>query len=98
MIARLADTGLKLEIENKKQAGGNKLAGLSFVITGVFSKHSREELKELIETNGGKNVSGVSAKTNYLLAGDDCGPSKLEKADKLKIKIISEDEFLNMIQ
>lgn len=98
MIARLADAGLKLEIENKKNAGGNKLAGLSFVITGVFSKHSRDELKELIETNGGKNVSGVSAKTNYLLAGDDCGPSKLEKAEKLQIKIISEDEFLNMIQ
>ncbi len=98
MMTQLAEAGLKLEIDAKKYSGVNKLAGLSFVITGVFEKHSRDELKDMIEVNGGKNVSGVSAKTSYLLAGNDGGTSKLEKAEKLKIKIISEEEFLKMIE
>lgn len=69
----------------------------SFVISGVFEKHSREELKSLIESNGGKILSGISAKLSYLVAGDNMGPSKLEKATKLNIPIISEDELIALI-
>ena len=75
----------------------NKLEGLSFVVSGVFSNFSRDELKQVIEQHGGKNQSGVSAKTNYLLAGDEAGPSKLDKAKKLGIKTIGEKEFLKLI-
>jgi DNA ligase (NAD+) len=74
------------------------LAGLSIVISGTFSNHSRDELKELIEKNGGKNVSSISSKTHYLLAGENMGPAKLEKAQKLNVKIISEQEFEEMIK
>jgi DNA ligase (NAD+) len=76
----------------------DKLKGLSIVISGTFSKHSRDEYKKMIETNGGKNVGSVSAKTSYILAGDNMGPAKLEKAAKLGVKIINEDEFLKMIE
>jgi DNA ligase (NAD+) len=74
------------------------LAGFSFVISGVFSEFSREELQDKIKANGGKLVSSVSAKTDYLLAGDNMGPAKLEKATRLGVKIISEAEFLQMLQ
>ncbi len=74
-----------------------KLTGLSFVVSGVFSDFSRDEIKQLIEQHGGKNQSGVSAKTNYLLAGDEAGPSKLEKAKKLKVAVLSEKEFVKLI-
>ena len=67
------------------------------MISGVFAKYSRDELKNMIEMNGGKNVGSISAKTSYVLAGENMGPAKLEKAQKLGIKIISEDEFLTMI-
>ena len=75
----------------------NKLEGLSIVISGVFTKHSREEYKELIERHGGKNVSSISSKTSFILAGDNMGPSKKEKAQQLGIKLMNEDEFLALI-
>jgi DNA ligase (NAD+) len=68
------------------------------VISGVFSHHSREEYKALIEKNGGKNVGSISSKTSFILAGENMGPSKLEKAQKLGIKIINEDDFLKLIE
>ena len=75
----------------------DKLTGKTFVISGVFEKHSREELKTLIEENGGKILSGISAKLDYLVAGDNMGPSKLEKATKLNVPLINEDELINLI-
>lgn len=97
IIERLRKAGLKFKIEEKAQASSS-LAGLNFVISGSFSLHSRDELKALIEAHGGKNLATVSANTSYLLAGDKIGPSKLQKATKLGIKIISEEEFLKMIE
>ena len=76
----------------------DRLDGKSFVISGVFSRHSRDQYKEMIELNGGKNLSSISGKTDYVLAGDNMGPSKLEKASKLGIPIIDEDTFLEMIR
>lgn len=73
------------------------LAGKSIVISGVFERHSRDEYKALIERNGGKNVGSISSKTSFVLAGANMGPAKLEKANKLGIKIMSEDEFLSII-
>ena len=73
------------------------MAGLSFVISGTFADHSRDELKAMIEAHGGKNLAAVSSNTSYLLAGDKIGPSKLQKANKLGVKIISEQEFIAMI-
>ena len=75
----------------------NKLEGLSIVISGVFSKHSREEYKALIERHGGKNVGSISSKTSFILAGENMGPSKKEKAQQLGIKLMNEDEFLALI-
>lgn len=96
-IQRLKDHGVKMELEETGTLLSEHLAGKSFVISGVFIKHSRDQLKILIEQHGGKNVSSVSAKTDYLLAGENMGPSKLEKAEKLGITIISEEDFENMI-
>lgn len=87
----------KSNIDNSIEIISSKLSGLTFVISGVFDKYSRDELKQMIEENGGKNSGSISAKTNYVLAGDNMGPAKLEKAQKLKVQIISEDEFLGMI-
>ena len=81
----------------KKEKQSDALAGKTFVISGVFAKHSRDEIKEIIEANGGKIASGVSAKTSYLVAGDGMGPSKLEKAEKLGVTLLSEDEFLALL-
>lgn len=75
----------------------DKLSGQSIVISGVFTHHSRDEYKELIEKNGGKNVGSISSKTSFILAGDNMGPAKLEKAQKLGVRIVSEDEFLTLI-
>ncbi|MCQ4380065.1 NAD-dependent DNA ligase LigA, partial [Clostridioides difficile] len=69
----------------------------SIVISGTFTHHSRDEYKDLIEQHGGKNVGSISSKTSFILAGENMGPSKLEKADKLGIRIVSEDEFLALI-
>ena len=99
IIDKLKSKGLKFELsQDQIREKSDKLKGLSFVISGVFNKFSRDELKALIEVNGGKNSGSVSAKTNFLLAGESIGPAKLEKAKKLGIKIINEDEFITMIQ
>lgn len=97
IIDRLRRIGIHFEIEEQEDAS-DKLKGLTFVISGVFEKVSRNELKELIEKNGGKNTGSISAKTSYLVAGENMGPAKLEKAEKLDVKIISEDDFLSMIE
>lgn len=91
--------GLQFEASaNPVALNSDKLDGKSFIISGVFEKYSREELKELIETNGGKILSSISAKLNYLVAGDNMGPSKLEKAIKLQIPIISDEDLIKMLQ
>ncbi len=98
-VERLRGYGLQMEIgEQQKQAQSDKLAGQSIVISGVFQHHSRDEYKALIEQHGGKNVGSISNKTSFILAGDNMGPAKLEKAQKLGIRIMSEDEFLSLIQ
>jgi len=99
IIKRLREKGLKLELseaENTKVS--DKLAGKTFVVSGVFAKFSRDELKKAIEDNGGKNVGSISAKTDYVVAGENMGPSKLEKAQKLNVPIITEDDFIKMIE
>lgn len=98
LIDRLARAGLQLAMEKKEVVfEGDSLTDKTFVISGVFTQFSRDELKEKIKANGGKVVSSISGKLDYLLAGDKMGPSKLEKANKLKITIISEQDFLDMI-
>ena len=97
IIERLRSAGLKFEAEQKVLAS-QALEGMSIVISGSFELHSRDELKAMIEANGGKNLAAVSANTTYLLAGAKIGPAKLQKAQKLGIKIISEQEFLAMIE
>jgi DNA ligase (NAD+) len=96
-IEKLKTLGLQFVAEEKEvKLASEKLAGQSFIISGVFEKFSRDELKDLIEQNGGKILSSISAKLNYLVAGDNMGPAKLEKAQKLNIPIISDDELLAM--
>ncbi len=98
IINRLTEAGVQFEIPEEQWAGQtNKLSGQSFVISGVFERYSRDELKAIIEKNGGKNTGSVSGKTNYLLAGEDMGPSKRAKAEKLEVQIISESDFEKMI-
>lgn len=98
IIARLAAAGVRMEIDAPAQGqGSDRLAGRSFVISGVFTHHSRDEYKAMIEANGGKNVGSISSKTDYVLAGANMGPAKLEKASKLGIPIIDETTFLAMI-
>lgn len=97
-IEKLKSAGLQFEIEEKEVVlAGTGLAGKTFLISGVFADYSREELTALIESHGGKMLSGISAKLNYLVAGDKMGPSKLAKAEKLQVPIISESELLAMI-
>ncbi|MBL4654254.1 MAG: NAD-dependent DNA ligase LigA [Bacteroidia bacterium] len=97
VIKRLKDKGLTFKIADSELPSSDKLSGLSFVISGTFTDHSREELKKMIEDNGGKNVTSISKKLNYLLAGENMGPSKLKKVQDLDIKIISEKEFEEMV-
>ena len=99
IVNRLRNYGLQMEIGKSQEPGAENqvLAGQSIVISGTFAYHSREEYKEIIEAHGGKNVSGISAKTNFVLAGDNMGPSKREKAQQLGISLVSEEEFLAMI-
>jgi DNA ligase (NAD+) len=98
-VERLRGYGLQMEIgEQQKQAQSDKLAGQSIVISGVFQHHSRDEYKALIEQHGGKNVGSISNKTSFILAGDNMGPAKLEKAQKLGIRIMNEAEFLEVIK
>jgi len=98
LIERLKEKGLQMELDQTSIANrSEKLGGLSIIISGTFEKNSREDLKKMIEQNGGKNASSISGNTSYLLAGNNIGPSKLEKAKKLNIPIISENDFLKMI-
>ena len=97
-IEKLRERGLQLVTEEKEVSlQSEKLSGKSFIISGVFEKYSRDELKDIIEANGGKILSSISAKLNYLLAGDNMGPAKLEKATKLNVPIISDEELMGMI-
>ena len=99
VIEKLREAGVQLQMEELDMSEfTDKLAGKSIVISGVFTHHSRDEYKSLIEKNGGKNVGSISKKTSFILAGENMGPSKLEKAEKLGIPIVSEDEFLQMIE
>lgn len=96
IVERLRSFGL--QFQNQVQEGAtDRLAGLNFVISGTFVHHSRDQLKELIERHGGRNLSGVSSNVNYLLAGQNIGPAKLAKASKLGVKMINEDEFMRML-
>lgn len=98
IIKRLKEHGIQFEIIEKINPNAtDKLSGKTFVVSGVFEKFSRDDLKKAIEDNGGKVGSSISAKTDYLIAGDNMGPAKLEKANKLNISIISEDDFMNLI-
>jgi DNA ligase (NAD+) len=97
MIEKLKQHGLKLAIEEEVGIErSNKLDGKTFLVSGTFAM-SRDDLKKLIEVNGGRNIAGVSKNLNYLIAGDKMGPEKLKKATDLNIQIITEQEFLNMI-
>jgi DNA ligase (NAD+) len=99
IINRLRNFGVQLEISAEKLANQtNKLEGNIFVVSGVFHTVSRDELKKLIEDNGGKVSSSISSKTSFIIAGDNMGPSKREKAEKLQVSIISENNFLEMLQ
>lgn len=99
LIFRLKAVGLQFQISDLRLSlKTNRLAGLKFVISGTFARHSRDELKKMIDENGGKNIGSVSSAVDYILAGENMGPSKLEKAQKMNIKIISEEEFLTMIE
>ncbi len=97
IIAHLREAGLQFEAEERKQSS-SAFEGLNFVISGKFANHSRDELKALIEAHGGKNLAAVSGNVDYLVAGDNMGPAKLKKAEKLNIRIISEDEFTRMLE
>ena len=98
LIERLRGYGLQLALtDNELSLHSDKLAGQSVVISGVFAHHSRDEYKAMIEQHGGKNVGSISAKTSFVLAGANMGPAKLEKASKLGVKIVTEEEFLTMI-
>ena len=94
IVERLRAYGLQMALTGQQTATSDKLAGLSIVISGVFEHHSRDEYKAIIEQNGGKNVGSISGKTSFILAGENMGPSKLQKAEKLGIEIVNEDEFL----
>ncbi len=97
IVERLRAAGLQMESSYTAAATGDALAGKTFVISGVFARHSRDEYKAMIEANGGKNAGSISKKTDYVLAGENMGPAKLEKAKTLGIPIIDEDRFLAML-
>ena len=99
IVERLRACGLHFALSEEQTAQqSERLAGQTIVISGVFQRHSREEYKQLIERNGGKNTGSISAKTSFILAGDNMGPSKLEKARKLGVRTVGEEEFLQMIE
>lgn len=99
IVERLRGYELQMALsEEQMSSSSDKLAGKSIVISGVFAHHSRDEYKQIIEQNGGKNVGSISGKTSFILAGDNMGPAKLQKAEKLGIPIIDEDTFLKMIE
>ena len=98
LIGRLKAAGIKFRAEVAAENTEQFLKGLSFVISGTFSDHTREELRELIEKHGGRNAGSVSSKTDYLLAGEQPGPSKIEKAERLRIRIIGEEDFMELLK
>ena len=98
IIYRLKELGLQFELEENNGPTNDVLKGNSFVISGVFNEYSRDELKDMIEINGGKASSSITSKTNYLLGGNNIGPSKLLKVKKLEIPIIDKDDFLLMLK
>lgn len=97
LIERLRNAGLQMKMDVDTKKASDKLKWKTIVISGVFKKHSRDEYKKMIEDNGGKNAGSISSKTSFVLAGDNMGPSKLEKANALGVKIINEEEFLDML-
>ena len=98
ILARLRQEGLQMSLSQEQMQGASdRLAGMSIVISGVFAHHSRDEYKAMIEQHGGKNVGSISSKTSFILAGDNMGPSKLQKAEKLGVRIVNEEEFLQML-
>lgn len=97
IVSRLRSAGLQMEAAEETTPVSDKLAGQSVVISGTFAHHSRDEYKSLIEANGGKNVGSVSKKTSFILAGENMGPEKLKKAEALGIRLVGEEEFLQMI-
>mgnify|MGYP000053630224 FL=1 len=99
IVERLRGYGLQMALsEEQMSSATDKLAGKSIVISGVFAHHSRDEYKQMIEQNGGKNVGSISGKTSFILAGENMGPAKLQKAEKLGIQIVDEETFLKMIE
>lgn len=99
LVERLRSYGLQMELSEEELSGHTeRLAGQGIVISGIFSRHSRDEYKAMIEKHGGRNIGSISAKTGFVLAGENMGPAKLEKARKLGIRIVTEDEFLGMIE
>ncbi|NDV59546.1 NAD-dependent DNA ligase LigA [Bacteroides sp. 519] len=98
LVERLKAAGLQMQrSQEEEDSYSDKLAGMSVVISGVFTQHSRDEYKTMIEKHGGKNVGSISSKTSFILAGDNMGPSKLEKAQKLGVRIMNEEEFLALL-
>ena len=99
IINRLREAGVQMESTEEEQAPlSNKLEGKSIVVSGVFSQHSRDEYKAMIEANGGKNVGSVSKKTSFILAGENMGPEKRKKAESLGVEILTEEQFLELIE
>ena len=98
LIERLRAAGLQMADTSSSESTSDKLADKIIVISGVFAHHSRDDYKNMIEAHGGKCVGSVSKNTSFLLAGDNIGPSKLQKAEQLGVKIISEEEFLDMLK
>ena len=99
IVNRLRGYGLQMQLsEEQMLQSGTKLQGKSIVISGVFTRHSRDEYKRMIEENGGKNVGSISGKTSFILAGDNMGPAKLQKAEKLGVPLVDEDTFLGMLE
>ena len=97
IIEKLKNNGVQFEIDDSDKNVSSILAGKSFVVSGVFSNYSRDEIKKLIELNGGKTSSSVSKNTSFILAGENMGPSKKQKAEELGVKIISEEDFVKII-
>jgi DNA ligase (NAD+) len=99
LIADLQDIGLQMAIDEQTQpVGSDVLKGKTIVISGTFVQHSRDELKNLIEQHGGKNTGSISKNTSFILAGDNMGPAKLEKATQLGVPLLSEQDFLALIE
>ncbi|MCK4745757.1 MAG: NAD-dependent DNA ligase LigA, partial [Bacteroidales bacterium] len=98
LLEKLEAAGLQFQAKNSSTSASNKLEGLTFVISGIFRKHSRDELKQIIEENGGKNAGSISSRTSYLLGGEGIGPSKMKKVEELEIPVLSEEDFLKMLE